>query len=69
LREAGLSVVVDLEARKLKKALAVANNLAARYSLIVGDDEIATGTYKLRDMTSGSEENLNEPELTIRLIG
>jgi histidyl-tRNA synthetase len=68
LRDAGLSVVVDLEARKLKKALAVANSLAARYSLIVGDDEIASGTYKLRDMTSGKEEQLNETEL-IRLLG
>ena len=40
LRDAGVSVVVDLEGRKLKKALAVANNLGARYSLIVGDDEM-----------------------------
>ncbi|HSO75096.1 MAG TPA: histidine--tRNA ligase [Blastocatellia bacterium] len=69
LRQAGIRVVVDLEARKLKKALAVANSLAARYSLIVGDDEIARGTYKLRDMTSGQESTLDEAELTGLLIG
>jgi histidyl-tRNA synthetase len=69
LREAGLSVVVDLEARKLKKSLAVANNLAAPYALIIGDDEIASGSYKLRNMTSGQEEQLREPELIRRLIG
>ena len=69
LREAGVSVVVDLEARKLKKALAVANSLAARYSLIVGDDEIASGSYKLRDMTSGKEEQLNDVELIRLLVG
>jgi histidyl-tRNA synthetase len=69
LRQAGIRVVVDLEARKLKKSLAVANSLAARYSLIVGDDEIASGSYKLRDMTTGQESNLNEPQLTSLLIG
>ncbi|MFY9610722.1 MAG: histidine--tRNA ligase [Blastocatellia bacterium] len=69
LRQAGIRVVVDLEARKLKKALAVANSLAARYSLVVGDDEIASGSYKLRDMTSGQESILDEPELTRLLIG
>jgi histidyl-tRNA synthetase len=69
LRQAGIRLVVDLEARKLKKALAVANSLAARYSLIVGDDEIASGRYKLRDMTSGEESTLNETELTKLLNG
>jgi histidyl-tRNA synthetase len=63
LRDAGIAVVVDLEARKLKKSLAVANSLAARYSLIIGDDEIASGSYKLRDMTSGEERDLKEPDL------
>jgi len=69
LRDAGISVVVDLEGRKLKKALAVANGLAARYSVVVGDDEIATGSYKLRDMTSGSDETLNETDLIKLLAG
>jgi len=63
LREAGIAVVVDLEARKLKKSLAVANSLAATYSLVIGDDEIASGGYKLRDMTSGEERDLKEPDL------
>lgn len=69
LRRAGIRVVVDLEARKLRKALAVANSLAARYSLVVGDDEIASGSYKLRDMMSGQESIVNELELTKLLIG
>src|SRR5262249_52456097 len=38
LRQAGISAVVDLESRKLKRALAVADSLGARYSLIVGED-------------------------------
>ena len=63
LRGAGLSVVVDLEGRKLKKALAIANSLGARYSLIIGDDEIDKGAFVLRDMSTGEQKNLGEEEL------
>ncbi|PYT02122.1 MAG: histidine--tRNA ligase [Acidobacteria bacterium] len=67
LRGAGISVVVDLEGRKLKKALAIANSLAARYSLIIGDDEIDKGAVVLRDMTTGEQKNLGEEELIATL--
>jgi histidyl-tRNA synthetase len=67
LREAGVPTVVDLEAKRLKKALAVADNLNARYSLIVGDDEIRTGRYVLRNMASGEQVNLEEQELIDRI--
>jgi histidyl-tRNA synthetase len=63
LREAGASVVVDLEGRKLKKALAVANNLGARRSLIIGEDEIKSGDYQLRDMKTGEQVRLSEAGL------
>ena len=40
LREAGLSVELGLEG-KLKRALELANKMAARFALIVGENEIA----------------------------
>ncbi|HKP86211.1 MAG TPA: histidine--tRNA ligase [Blastocatellia bacterium] len=67
LRVAGVSVLVDLEGRKLKKSLAIANSLAARYALIVGEDEIKSGSYVLRDMASGDQQNLIEPDLIATL--
>jgi histidyl-tRNA synthetase len=67
LRAAGVAAIVDLEGRKLKKALAVANHLAARYALIVGDDEISSGSYTLRDLTSGEQQRLAESQLIITL--
>jgi histidyl-tRNA synthetase len=67
LREAGVSTVIDLEGRKLKKSLAIANSLAARYALIIGDDEISSGSYVLRDMTTGEQERLKEEELITKL--
>jgi histidyl-tRNA synthetase len=63
LRANGISTVVDLEGRKLKKSLAIANSLGARCALIIGDDEIDKGTYVLRDMSTGEQKNLGEEEL------
>jgi len=67
LREAGISAVIDLEGRKLKKALAAANALAARHALIIGDNEISSGTYVLRNMDSGEQVQVGETEL-IKLL-
>lgn len=67
LRDAGVQAVVDLEGRKLKKSLAIANNLSARYALIVGDDEIGSGVYVLRDMTTGEQQRLTESDLIDKL--
>lgn len=67
LREAGISTVVDLEGRKLKKALAIANSIGARCALIVGDDEIDKGSYVLRDMSTGEQKHLTEEDLICTL--
>ena len=67
LREAGISTVIDLEGRKLKKSLAIANSLSARYSLIIGEDEIERGNYVLRDMATGEQRNLGEQDLIATL--
>jgi histidyl-tRNA synthetase len=63
LRNAGIGTVVDLEGRKLKKSLAIANSLSARYALIIGDDEIDKGGHVLRDMATGEQNSLSEQEL------
>jgi histidyl-tRNA synthetase len=63
LRESGASVIVDLEGRKLKRALAIADSLRARYTLIVGEDEIRSGRLSLRDMQSGEQKSLSESEI------
>ena len=59
LRRAGLSVVLDFEERKMKKAMAQANKVQARYALIVGDNEIAQGAYGLKNLATGEQEALN----------
>ena len=59
LRRAGLSVVLDFDERKMKKAMAQANKVQARYALIVGDNEIAQGAYGLKNLATGEQTSLN----------
>jgi histidyl-tRNA synthetase len=64
-RRAGRSV--ELVEAKLKRAMELANKLAARFVLIVGEDEIAAGRYALKNMTTGEQQNLTEDEIDVTL--
>ncbi len=66
LRELDLSVEVGAE-RKLKRMLELANKMSARYTLIVGDNEIVTQSYSLKNMASGVQETLTRQRLLDRL--
>ena len=54
LRQRGLSVELEGEARSLKSQMRRADKLKARSVLIVGDDELQKGKVILRDMASKS---------------
>ncbi|HLW75794.1 MAG TPA: histidine--tRNA ligase, partial [Bryobacteraceae bacterium] len=62
LRAAGIAVERSAD-RKLKRALEVANKMGARFALIVGDDEIASGTYQLKQMATGEQRALGRAQL------
>src|SRR3984957_1159146 len=66
LREAGYVVERTVE-KKLKRALEVANKIGARFALILGDNEIASGTYLLKDMSSTEQESLSRGQLVARI--
>jgi histidyl-tRNA synthetase len=67
LRRLGCSVEVAFDAR-LKRAMELANKLGARFTLIVGDNEIASGLYALKDMQSGEQRNVSREDL-INTVG
>ncbi len=48
---------------KLKKALEIANKLAASWTLLVGDDEITAGAYQLKNMKTGEQQAIDRPSL------
>jgi len=66
IRKLNLSVEVGTD-RKLKRMLELANKLQARFTLIVGDNEIVTQTYALKDMRSGEQETLSRQALMEQL--
>ncbi len=53
LREGGVSVECDIAGRGLKPQMKYADKLGARYTIVVGDNEIETGKAKLKDMKTG----------------
>lgn len=65
LRNLNISVEVGTE-NKLKRMLEIANKLAARYALILGDNEIVTQSYSLKNMISGEQELLSRQQLLDR---
>ncbi|HRJ18364.1 MAG TPA: histidine--tRNA ligase [Bryobacteraceae bacterium] len=58
LRRAGLAVEVSTDA-KLKRALETANKLNARFTLMLGENEIAAGTFTVKNMTTGEQQTLS----------
>jgi histidyl-tRNA synthetase len=59
LRQQGLSVETEGEARSLKSQMRRADKLKAAAVLIVGDDELARGKAVWRDMASKQQEEIN----------
>lgn len=55
LRDKGFKVELELGKKKLAKALEKANKEGAKKVVILGDDEVAGNTYKVRDMETGAE--------------
>ena len=64
-RRAGLSV--DLVEGKLKRTMELANKFGARFTLILGEDEMAAGRYTLKDMSTGEQQSLGRDEIIARL--
>jgi histidyl-tRNA synthetase len=67
LREAGMAVVMEFEDRKMKKAMAAADKSRARYALIIGENEVASGKYGLKNLATGEQESLALDEIVSKL--
>ncbi|MFI5177856.1 MAG: histidine--tRNA ligase [Vicinamibacterales bacterium] len=55
LRRAGVTAVMEFEARSLRAQMKRADRLRARVAVIVGGDELARGEVTLRDMATGDQ--------------
>ncbi len=58
LRREGFCVELDYEPMKLKKSLGIANRLRAGFAMIIGEGELASGRYQVKDMGAGMQQEL-----------
>jgi histidyl-tRNA synthetase len=58
LRKNGVFAECDIVGRSLKAQMKYADKLGAKYSLVVGDDEISSGKAVLKDMESGEKREI-----------
>ena len=56
LRQKGQSVQQDLLNRSLKSQLKTADKLGAKYVILIGEEELQSGSYQVRDMAESRQE-------------
>jgi len=69
LRKNGVGVIEAVGNKSLKAQLRQANNLGASYTVIIGDQEVKTGTVILRDMTTSEQKTIPSAQLQGQLLG
>jgi len=67
LRRDGIKTDVDLAKRKIKKILNYANNIGAKYVVLVGARDIEDGNVTLKNMESGDQHLVSLEDLNIRI--
>ena len=58
LRDGGVSVECDTVGRSLKAQMKYADKIGARYTIVVGDNELESGQAKLKDMDTGETSDV-----------
>jgi len=70
LRVTGCRCATDVAGKNLTKQLTYADNIGAEYAIIIGERELSSGIFKVRDMTAKTEteKNMNELELWVKTL-
>ncbi len=63
LRSEGLRVELPADEMKFKKSLSLADRLGARHAVIIGEDELASGSFSVKKLADGTQQKLKEEEL------
>ncbi len=63
LRRDGLRVAVDLSEKKIGDQIKIAHKQSIPYVVCIGEDEMKTGVYPLKNMKTGVEVKLKGPEI------
>lgn len=70
LRRAGIRTDMAYGGRALKSAMKAANNSGARVALVLGDQEVQTGTIMVKDLASGEQNScaISDVVATVRAV-
>jgi histidyl-tRNA synthetase len=68
LRQKGIAVEMEGEARSLKSQMRRADKFKAASVLIVGDDELANGRAVLRDMATKQQQEIGLERIEAELM-
>lgn len=63
LRSVGFRVLIEMNKRKVGKCFEYAERNNIPYVMIIGNDEVSSGNYKIKDMNKKEEYTLNSDEL------
>ena len=63
LRKNGIGIIEAIGSKSLKAQLRQANTRSAHYTVIIGEQEVKTGTVILRDMTTAQQKTIPLAEL------
>uniref|UniRef100_A0A7C3MB70 Histidine--tRNA ligase n=1 Tax=Archaeoglobus fulgidus TaxID=2234 RepID=A0A7C3MB70_ARCFL len=63
LREAGITAVVDVMERSLKKQMSFANEIGARYAVIIGTEEVKEGKVAVKNLKTQEQFAVTEIEM------
>jgi len=63
LRRADIAVIEAIGSKSLKAQLRQANTLGVRQTVIIGEEEVKTGTVILRDMTTSQQQTVSLTQL------
>ena len=63
LRSVGFRVLIEMNKRKVGKCFEYAERNNIPYVMIIGNDEVSSGNYKIKDMNKKEEYILNSDEL------
>ena len=67
MRGAGIATEVYFNEGKMGKKFSYADKLGIPYVVVVGEDEVSSGKYKLKNMSSGEEVALSLDEVIARI--
>ncbi|MGD9344384.1 MAG: histidine--tRNA ligase [Candidatus Aminicenantes bacterium] len=63
LRRDGIECLIEYKDRSLKNQLSRANKLGASWVLIIGEDEVKANRYQLKNMRTGSQQEVRAEEI------